>query len=121
MTQPQKQKDLTPTQKDLLLEEKAWCEFNLKSLVEQRNFLLDQLNTTKDLILQFKQRFEAADRTLAFAEKLTILPLRGESKVPQIPAELLGILTNPSFAADLEAYLNLKERQNSRASEGGTP
>jgi hypothetical protein len=111
-------KDLTQSQKDLLLEELSWCILNIESLTNQRNALLDQLNATKDSILRFKQRHEAADRTLAFAEKLTVLPPMGERKVAAIPAELLGILTDPSFAADLEAYIALKEK--GLAPEGGS-
>jgi len=85
---------LTNEQKDLLREEKVWAEENIKALKAKVDYHLDELNKAKGHYAEFKARFVAADRALAFEERLIVVP--SKAATPEIPAELLDLFAEPA-------------------------
>lgn len=63
---------LTEGEKETLEEERCWCKENLKSLYKKINNLTDVKNNLFSDIYLWKERFEKADRKLAFATRLTV-------------------------------------------------
>jgi predicted nuclease with TOPRIM domain len=69
--------ELSREEIDSLNEERIWCRENLKTVNKELNDLIMQRNKCLDKFLQWKRRFERADRKLALATKLTIVKPRG--------------------------------------------
>jgi len=84
---------LTEEAKDLLREEKVWAFENIKALRVKVDYHIDELNKAKGHYAEFKARFEAADRALAFEERLIIVP--SKAAPPSIPSELLDLFAEP--------------------------
>ena len=99
---------LTEEAKDLLREEKMWAFENIKALRAKVDYHIDELNKAKGHYLEFKLRFAAADRALAFEEKLMIVP--SKAPTPSIPNELLDLFAEPEQLARFKE-LCFKERK----------
>ena len=99
---------LTEEAKDLLREEKVWAFENIKALRAMIDYHLDALNKTKGHYLEFKLRFTATDRALAFEERLVVLP--SKAPTPSIPNELLDLFAEPEQLARFKE-LCFKERK----------
>jgi hypothetical protein len=95
---------LTEEEKAKLEEETIWCKENLKFLHRKLNRIIEMNNDCQMEIAIWKERFEKADREIAFATKLTVYT--GERKKEGILKSLEKILDDKD---KLKQFIKLLE------------
>ena len=97
--------ELTEAEKETLEEEKVWCRENIKYLNEKLSIITDTRNSILNHTFLWKERYERADRKLAFDTKLIVIE-KGKEKKESVVRSLEKILEDKD---KLKEFIKLRK------------